>query len=426
VIIQENTDLHVFEAYESNVRGYSRAFPFVIAKAKAARLTSTGGTEYIDFFAGASGLNYGHNHPAMQSAMIEYIQADGVIHALDMATTGKAAFITALHELILEPRSLGDYKVQFTGPTGTNAVEAALKLARKNTGRTEIISFKNGFHGVSLGSLAVTYNPHFRGASGVPLEHSNFIDYDDVTRPVEETVALLQHQFAASLSSNGLPAGAIVECLQGEGGVNVARPEWLQTLRQLTTDNGIVLIVDEIQAGIGRSGSFFAFEESGITPDIITLSKSISGIGLPMAILLIAPEFDTWKPSEHNGTFRGNNLAFVTATVALEQFWKDDQLVQEVARKGAIIKDVLQQLADAHPHLATQVRGRGMFYGLLINDPEKAGLITRTCFENGLIIERAGMEDEVVKLLPPLTISDEDLQAGLTILKQATDTVAAS
>lgn len=423
VIIQENQDLSVFEAHESNVRGYSRAFPFVINKAKAARLYGTNGKEYIDFFAGASGLNYGHNHPAMQAAMIEYIQADGIIHALDMATTGKAAFIQALYSHILEPRGLGDYKVQFTSPSGTNAVEATLKLARKNTGRTEVISFENGFHGVSLGSLAATFNPHFRGAAGVPLEHVNFISYDDLALSVEETTAKLEKQLLESIEANGKPAAVIVECVQGEGGVRVARSPWLQKLRQLTKDNDILLIADEIQAGIGRCGGFFSFEESGIIPDMITLSKSISGSGLPMAIVLFDAKLDAWKPGEHNGTFRGNNLAFVAATVAIETFWSDDSFVQEIARKGQIISGRLQQIAKDNANIVELVRGRGMFYGLLINDPNVAGQITQECFNNGLVIERAGMEDEVVKLLPPLTIADEDLAAGLDIIAAAVATI---
>jgi diaminobutyrate-2-oxoglutarate transaminase len=340
-----------------------------------------------------------------------------------MATTQKAAFIEIFYSHILNPRNFGEYKVQFTSPSGTNAVEAALKLVRKNTGRSEIISFENGFHGVSLGSLAVTYNPQFRGAAGVPLENVNFISFDDVTAPIEQATAKLETQLLASIEEHGKPAAVIVECLQGEGGVRVARSEWLQKLRQLTKDNDILFIADDIQAGIGRSGSFFSFEESGITPDIIILSKSISGAGLPMAIILFDPVLDTWKPGEHNGTFRGNNLAFVGATVAIETFWADDKFVQEIARKGKILADRLQAIADQHSGLVTQVRGKGMFYGLLIDDPAKAGQITKECFKNGLVIERAGMDDEVVKLLPSLTISDEDLTAGLDILTAAVDTI---
>lgn len=426
MIIQENQDLSIFETHESNVRGYSRAFPFVISKAKGARLYGTNDKEYIDFFSGASGLNYGHNHPAMQQALIEYINADGIVHGLDLATTQKAAFIAAFYDYILTPRGFGSYKIQFTGPTGTNANEAALKLARKNTGRTEIIAFENGFHGVSLGSLAATYNPHFRNAAGVPLEHVNFIRYDDITVPVEDTVATLIAQLNQSISEHGTPAAVLVEYVQGEGGVRTARPEWLQALRNFTRENDILLIVDDIQAGCGRSGSFFSFEQASVQPDIITLSKSISGIGLPMAVILFDPALDTWKPGEHNGTFRGNNLAFVTATVALETFWKDDSFTQEIARKGAIIAEHLQTIASQHPNLVTQVRGRGMFYGLVINDPEKAGQITQRCFENGLVIERAGMEDEVVKLLPALIISDEDLLSGLAIISEAVASVAAA
>lgn len=423
MIIQENQDLSIFETHESNVRGYSRAFPFVIEKSKGAHLFSTDGTDYLDFFAGASGLNYGHNHPAMQQAMIDYINADGIIHGLDMATTQKAIFIDTLYRHILTPRGFGDYKVQFTSPSGTNAVEAALKLARKNTGRTEIIAFENGFHGVSLGSLAATYNPHFRNAAGVPLEHVSFVPYDDINQPLDESLQQLEKALNDSIQAHGKPAAIVVESIQGEGGVRVARPEWLRTLRDFTKANDILFIADDIQAGCGRSGDFFGFEQADIKPDIITISKSISGVGLPMSIVLFEQSLDTWKPGEHTGTFRGNNLAFVTATVAIDTFWQNNDFAQEVIRKGGLIADKLHDIASRYPDHITEVRGRGMFYGLVINDPEKAGQITNTCFKNHLVIERAGMQDEVVKLLPPLITSDDELQAGLDIIDQSINQV---
>lgn len=417
--IQDQTLPGTFENHESNVRGYSRQFPFLIASAKGSTITSAQGETYLDFFAGAGGLNYGHNQPDMIAAMVDYLQSDGVIHALDMATEAKQAFIESFVDKILRPRGMESFKLQFTGPTGTNAVEAAFKLARKVTGKTEIISFTNGFHGVSLGSLAATANPHFRNAAGVPLEHVTFFTYDDPSLSVDDAVKQLQNEFDSYLQSNEAPAGAIVEAIQGEGGINAARPEWLQALRALTQEHDICLILDDIQAGCGRSGSFFAFEEAGITPDMVCLSKSISGSGLPMALLLIQERFDIWKPSEHNGTFRGNNLAFVSARVAIDTFWSDDTLTQDVQRKADILSAAIDEIIAQHPDKGLRRKGRGMMQGIHFDNPEEAARVAKHCFDNNLIIERAGTDDEVVKFLAPLTTTDDELRRGLAIIADA-------
>ena len=417
--IQDNRLPDTFETYESNVRGYSRQFPVLLATAKDATITTSNGDQLLDFFAGAGGLNYGHNQTDIKRAMIDYLQRDGIIHALDMATEAKLDFIDTFVGTILQPRGMDDYKLQFTGPTGTNAVEAALKLARKVTGRTTIVAFENGFHGVSLGSLAVTSNPHFRNAAGVPLTNALFLTYDDASVSVESAVERLHEEFEALIAEYGEPAGVIVEAIQGEGGVNAARPEWLRALRTLTQEHGVCLILDDIQAGCGRSGDFFAFEQSGIKPDMITLSKSISGSGLPMALLLIQREFDVWKPSEHNGTFRGNNLAFVSARAAIERFWSNNALSEDVKRKAVIIEGALDALIDRYPTVLMRRKGRGMMQGVEFHDAELAGRTAQWCFENGLIIERAGRDDEVLKLLAPLTIDDQDLATGLSIINDA-------
>jgi diaminobutyrate-2-oxoglutarate transaminase len=417
--IQDQTLPGTFEKYESNVRGYSRQFPFLIASSKGSTITSAGGEEYLDFFAGAGGLNYGHNQADIVAAMIDYLQKNGVIHALDMATEAKQAFIEAFVDKILRPRGMESFKLQFTGPTGTNVVEAAFKLARKVTGKTEIISFTNGFHGVSLGALAATANPHFRNAAGVPLEHVTFFAYDDPALSVEDAVQKLRGEFDAYLQSNDAPAGAIVEAIQGEGGINAARPEWLQALRALTEEHGVRLILDDIQAGCGRSGTFFAFEEAGITPDMVCLSKSISGSGLPMGLLLIQDRFDVWKPSEHNGTFRGNNLAFVSARVAVDVFWSDDTLAHDVQRKAGILSAGIDELVAKHPGKGLRRKGRGMMQGIHFDDPQEAARVGKYCFDNNLVIERAGVDDEVVKFLAPLTTTDDEIRRGLSIIADA-------
>lgn len=406
--------MEIFGRLESNVRGYCRSFPVVFKTAKGSYLYDEKGRRYLDFFAGAGALNYGHNHPDLKRALLDYLEADGVTHALDMATVAKRRFIESLEQVVLAPRDLR-YKVQFPGPTGTNAVEAALKLARKATGRKTIVSFTNGFHGMTLGSLAVTGNGGKRAGAGVALGNATVMPFDGY---LGEGVDSLTY-FAALLSdrSSGLdkPAAVIVETVQAEGGVNVASDAWLRQLRKLTEQHGMLLIVDDIQVGCGRTGPFFSFERARIQPDIVCLSKSLSGYGLPLALVLMKPELDVWDPGEHNGTFRGHNPAFVTATAALEM-WRDTQLSDHVTALGQVIAQRSAALADRHAGL-TQ-RGIGLIRGLVC--PE--GVATRAsqlAFERGLIIETAGANDEVLKLLPPLTISETELELGLDIIEQS-------
>jgi diaminobutyrate-2-oxoglutarate transaminase len=220
-------------------------------------------------------------------------------------------------------------------------------------------------------------------------------------------------------SSSGLdhPAAVIVETVQGEGGVNVASFEWLKRLEKLCKRHDMLLIVDDIQVGCGRTGSFFSFEGAQIQPDIITLSKSLSGYGLPMALVLMKPEYDVWRVGAHNGTFRGNNLAFVTATETLKKFWKQEHFQDEVERKGIIIKSWLQHISEIYPEGQFSVRGRGMMRGLHSDQPELIHRIAEMAFEHGVVIETSGSRDDVLKILAPLIISDELLRKGLSILE---------
>ncbi|WP_229729022.1 diaminobutyrate--2-oxoglutarate transaminase [Oxalicibacterium flavum] len=410
--------MRIFNRLESEVRGYIRSFPTIFSKAQNAVLTDESGSEYIDFLAGAGTLNYGHNNPILKQAAIEYLSEDGIVHGLDMATSAKKHFLQTFEEHILKPRKL-QYKIQFTGPTGTNAVEAAIKLARNATGRQNVISFTNGFHGVSLGSLALTGNRKFRDAAGTALNDVQRAPYSGYFGQNIDTIAMLDKLIVDPSSGVDLPAAVIVECVQGEGGLNVAGFNWLKKLEQLCQRHEILLIVDDIQAGCGRTGTFFSFEPAGIKPDIVTLSKSLSGFGLPMAILLMKPELDIWKPGQHNGTFRGNNLAFVTSAKAIETYWSDNRFQGMVQKKAQIIEDFLDKLVSSYPDAQLTRRGRGMMQGIACADPALADRITTIAFQNGLIIETSGGQDEVVKLLMPLTIEQEKLLAGLDILEQA-------
>ena len=406
----------VFEEVESEVRSYCRGWPTTMHTAQGAWLTDTAGRRYLDFFAGAGALNYGHNNPALKQAVLDYLASDGIVHSLDMATSAKQDFLETFRRLILEPRGL-DYKLQFPGPTGTNAVESALKLARKVTGRESIISFTNAFHGMTLGSLSVTGNSMKRAGAGIPLVHATPMPYDNYFGGVTEDFGWFERVLDDSGSGLNRPAAVIVETVQGEGGLNVARLEWLQALADLCRKRDILLIVDDVQMGCGRTGPFFSFEAAGIVPDIVTLSKSISGYGLPMALTLFRSELDVWAPGEHNGTFRGHNPAFVTATKALEIYWSSSVLAESTVDKGGIVRERLERIAAQHDGISA--RGRGMAQGLKFEDAERAGEVCRLAFERGVLMETSGPTDEVVKLLPPLTISHHDLSAGLDVLAES-------
>lgn len=416
-------DVSVYDRLESRVRSYSRAMPREFVRAEGAWMFDTQGGRYLDFLSGCATLNYGHNHPVLKDALLSYISGDGIAHSLDLHTDAKAAFLEELDETILQPRGLR-YKVMFTGPTGTNAVEAALKLARKVTGRQHVIAFTNGFHGMSLGALACTGNAGKRAGAGIPLAHVSHEPYDGYFGPDVNTADLLEQRLSDPSSGLDAPAAILVETVQGEGGLNVASPEWLRQIARIARQHGALLIIDDIQAGCGRTGSFFSFEHAGIKPDIVTLAKSLSGMGLPFAVTLFRPDLDLWEPGEHNGTFRGNCHAFVTATAALRHFWRDGDFLRDIERRSNLLADRLEQIAALCDGEAT-VKGRGMMRGIDVGSGERAAAITAAAFASGIVIETSGAHDEVVKVLAPLTIEDEVLEKGLSALETAFRTVMA-
>jgi len=403
-----------FDRLESEVRSYCRSFPVVFETASGATLTDEDGADYVDFFAGAGALNYGHNPPDLKAALLEYLAGDGITHSLDMATAAKRRFMERFEEVILQPRGLS-YKMLFPGPTGTNAVEVALKLARKKTGRSGVVSFTNGFHGMTLGSLALTGNGGKRGGAGVSLDDVFVMPFDGYHGSEIDTIELVERMLTDRSSGIDLPAAFVLETVQAEGGVRVASDAWLRRLAELADRLGVLLIVDDIQVGCGRTGRFFSFEEAGLVPDVVCLSKSLSGYGLPMAMVLLRPELDVFSPGEHNGTFRGHMPAFVTATAALDR-WRDGALSEKVRRDGRLVADHLTRMGRS---LDAEVRGRGMIQGLAFDEPDLAGQIAREAFANGLVIETAGPRGEVLKVLPPLTIPREELLRGLQILERA-------
>ncbi|MFI2302336.1 diaminobutyrate--2-oxoglutarate transaminase [Actinacidiphila glaucinigra] len=409
----------VFETLESEVRSYCRGWPAVFDRAQGSRIFDEDGHDYLDFFSGAGALNYGHNNPVFKRALLDYLERDGITHSLDMSTTAKRAFLERFQDVVLRPRGM-DHKVMFPGPTGTNAVEAALKLARKVKGRESVVSFTNAFHGMSLGALAVTGNSMKRAGAGVPLVHGTPMPFDNYLDGRVPDFLWFERLLEDQGSGLNQPAAVIVETIQGEGGINVARPEWLRGLADLCRRRDMLLIVDDIQMGCGRTGPFFSFEEAGIVPDIVTLSKSIGGYGMPMSLTLFRPELDIWEPGEHNGTFRGHNPAFVTATAALDTYWADGgSMEKQTLKRGEQAEAVLREMCAEDPRSGARYRGRGLVWGLEFTDPGRASRVCARAFELGLLLETSGPRGEVVKLLPALTITPEELDEGLRTLARS-------
>lgn len=417
----------VFEERESNVRGYCRSFPTVFQSAKGAVMIDEEGRRYIDFFSGAGALNYGHNPDGIRERLIDYLSRDGVAHALDMYTTAKREFLETFRDVILRPRGL-DHKVQFCGPTGSNAVEAALKLARLATGRTTVASFTGGWHGMTAAALSVCGNRENREAAGVPLPFTTILPFVDGPYRLDDSLGYIESLFDDPSSGLDTPAAVILETVQGEGGIYVAPPEWLRGIRALCDGHKVLMIVDDVQAGCGRTGAFFSFERAGIVPDLVCISKSISGYGQPMSLLLMRPQFDVWNPGQHTGTFRGNQLAFVAATAALEQYWRQGAFIDSMAERSRVMAGWLRErIAPAAPGAC--VRGVGMIWGLDLaaaGGPALAKDVAARCFKGGLVIERCGRHDTVLKLIPPLTIALDELAAGLQTLLDATSAAVAA
>ncbi|MFC4736352.1 diaminobutyrate--2-oxoglutarate transaminase [Bacillus daqingensis] len=409
-----NEKLQLIEELESSVRSYVRSFPTVFTKARGYKMWDEAGKEYIDFFSGAGALNYGHNEPAMKKKLVDYILDDGITHSLDKATDAKVAFMEKFRDVIMKPRDM-DYRIMFPGPTGTNTVESALKIARKMTGRTDIVSFTNGFHGMTIGSLSVTGNSMKRKGAGIPLSHTVQMPYDNFVEG-EDTLDYFERFLEDNGSGVAVPAAVIFETVQGEGGINAASFEWMQRLERICREWDIVLIVDDVQAGVGRTGTFFSFEPAGIKPDVICLSKSIGGYGLPLAITLIKPELDDWKPGEHNGTFRGNNMAFVTATESLT-YWEDPEFEKSVQARAETVTKFLDNMIDKYPEMKAHRKGRGLMQGISSDIEGFSEKVAEHAFERQLIMETAGGHDQVFKLFPPINIDEEGLQAGLDIIE---------
>lgn len=425
-------------SYESSARSYSRKFPIAIKKAKGVVLEDVEGKTYIDFLCGAGTLALGHNDDAVNRALIEYISSDAPLHTLDLITPAKDAFAETLFSTFPE-EFRKNAKIQFCAPAGTDAIDAAIKLCRIATGRRTVISFSGGYHGMGQGPLSLMGNLHAKRNINGLSNDVQFFPYPYVYRPAFgvkgcEGVDIACSYFERMLKDpeSGIvePACVVIEAIQGEGGVIPAPKRFLQTVRRVTKELGIPLILDEVQAGIGRSGDFYAFEDSGIIPDCICISKAVGG-SQPMAIMAYNKELDKWDAGTHAGTFRGTTLAMVAGN-ALMQRVNTPEFLSDVKRKGKIFMDHFEALKKDCPIIG-DVRGRGMMLGIEIVDPKTpedccgaksgggkiAAELQKTCFENGLIMEKGGRDGAVMRCLTALSIEDKFLNKGIDILTES-------
>ncbi|MGW7755719.1 aspartate aminotransferase family protein [Streptomyces violaceusniger] len=412
------------ERWESNARTYPRHLPIALAEGAGSFVRDVDGNVFIDFLAGAGVLSLGHNHPELVRAVRR--QLDSLTHGLDFPTPAKDAFTQAQLSM-LAPELRKRTRLHFCGPTGANAVEAAIKLCKIATGRGDIISFQGAFHGSTHATMALSglVSQKAPVPDGMPGVH--FFPYTASGPALDggsvNGADLLEQALRDGNGGIPLPAAVIMEMVQGEGGNFVARTDFVRKVREVTYSLGIPLIVDEVQTGCGRTGTWFAFEQYGIEPDVIVASKALSGIGLPVALILYDTALDTWAPGAHIGTFRGNQLAFAAGVETIRIIRRDD-ILGNVRRQGARIADRLAGLTR-NPWVS-QVRGRGLMWGIEMADPrdgrpatEVAAAVQHHALRHGLIVERGGRDDAVVRILPPLNVTAEVVDTACSILVEA-------
>jgi diaminobutyrate-2-oxoglutarate transaminase len=425
------------DSRESNARTYPRRLSLAVARASGSYLQDLDGNVFIDFLNGAGSLPLGHSHPEVLEAVAHQLPL--FMHGLDFPTEIRDDFISA-HLSMLPAEMQGRTRIGFCGPTGANAVEAALKLCKTATGRSEIVAFQGGYHGGSHGAMAVSglVSQKERVANQMPGVH--FFPYPyELRSPLggdPETLGArcaeyLERSLRDPIGGIPLPAAVILEVIQGEGGVIPASTPFLRGVRKATRELGIPLIVDEVQTGCGRSGSWFAFEEHGITPDVIAASKALGGTGMPVAVIMYDESLDAWSAGAHTGTFRGNQAAFAAGLAALRVI-KRDGILENVRELGAVALARLRAMAEEF-EIVAEARGAGLMLGLELADPVSgepdalvATVVQRAALERGLILELGGREDAVLRMLPALNLSRETLDQALGILHEALAVTAVS
>ena len=424
--------------YESSARSYPRKFPVALVKAKGSWVEDADGRKYLDFLCGAGTLALGHNDEGINKAMIDLISSGAPLHTLDLTTPVKDRFVETIFST-LPPELRSEAKIQFCSPSGTDAADAAIKLCKTATGRGTVIAFSGGYHGMGHGALALTGNHNAKNKVQNLMPGVQFMPYPYPYRcpfglggEAGEKAASAYFERMLKDPESGVtrPAAVILEAIQGEGGVIPAPRSFLQTVRRVTKELSIPLILDEIQCGMGRSGDVWAFEDAGIVPDVILMSKAIGG-SQPMSVVVYNRDLDAWTPGAHAGTFRGNQLAMAAGTVVLERVTKPEFL-SEVKRKGSFITDAMQRLKDSSSIIG-DVRGRGLMLGIEFIDPngkkdimghpepsgEIAAEVQKRCFERGLIMEKGGRNGSVMRCLCALTVSDEEISTMIDIFSSA-------
>ncbi|MFH9263920.1 diaminobutyrate--2-oxoglutarate transaminase family protein [Streptomyces sp. NPDC017546] len=423
---------------ESSARTYARTLPVAPARAAGAIVTGTDGRTYIDCLSGAGTLALGHNHPEVIAALQATLGSGALLHSLDMITPQKDAFTTELLGHL--PGGLrDDARLHFCSPAGTDAVEAALKLARQTTGRRGVVAFTGAYHGMTLGAASVSGPEGMRASGPADAQSVTRLPYPYGYRcPFgvgAEQAGVLSARLLESLitdPSSGVekPAAVILEVVQGEGGVVEAPDAWLREVRRITSAHDVLLIIDEVQTGIGRTGHFWACERAGVTPDILVTSKAVGG-GLPLALIAYRADLDTWLPGAHTGTFRGNTLAMVAGEITLRTV-AEQELTERAEKLGERLRRGLRELAADHPVFG-EVRGRGLMIGVELVDPDgEAGplgslpphpvlakALRAACLDHGLILELGGRDDSVLRLLPPLILSDIEADSVLERIADA-------
>ncbi|NWA25193.1 diaminobutyrate--2-oxoglutarate transaminase family protein [Pseudomonas gingeri] len=426
-------ELSSLKKLESNARTYAATFQRLFVSGKGMRVKDANGQEYLDCLSNAGTLALGHNPAVVRDAVIEFLNSDHLQQALDLATPAKHAFVQELFATL--PAGMRDNsKILFCGPSGSDAIEAAIKLARHYTQRSPLMAFHGGYHGMTAGALSAMGN--LNPKAGLVAQGTHFLPFPyrfrcpfgtDGEHTDRLSIDYIRTVLCDPESGVSKPAAVVVEVVQGEGGCIAASAEWLRALREITREQGILLIIDEVQTGLGRTGSLFAIEHSGITPDILVLSKAIGG-GYPMSVIIYAEHLDTWGPGMHAGTFRGNQVAMV-AGAATMRYIKEHDLVGNAARRGEQLQSGLEDIARHFPFIG-DVRGRGLMLGVEIvkpgsasrpglGDGARARAIKLECFDNGMMIETGGRHSAVLRFLPPLNITESEVGTVLDRFEQA-------
>ncbi|WP_419735754.1 diaminobutyrate--2-oxoglutarate transaminase family protein [Pseudomonas sp. COR18] len=428
-------ELSYLRKVESNARTYAATFQQLFVSGKGMRIRDAHGKEYLDCLSNAGTLALGHNPPPVKAAVMEFLAGDHLQQGLDLATPAKYAFVQELFSLLPDTMR-NTSKILFCGPTGSDAVEAAIKLARHYTRRSALMAFQGGYHGMTAGALSAMGNLRPKSNHGIVAQDTHFLPFPYRFRCPFGTSGEHTEQLSIDYIRNVLcdpeggvtkPAAVIVEVVQGEGGCIPASANWLRELRAITLEQEILLIIDEVQTGLGRTGTTFALEQAGIVPDILVLSKAIGG-GYPLSVIVYAEHLDTWGPGTHAGTFRGNQLAMVAGAATMRHI-RENRLEANASAMGQILENGLKQIAQRHDFIG-DVRGRGLMLGVEITRPgvggragpgdgQRAREIKLNCFENGLVIETGGRHGAVLRLLPPLNITEADIGQVLERFEQA-------